>query len=371
MRYRATGRPETLTEMTAREGNGLGELPPNASYSGRCMNTERSRIAPSRVWGRLAASVAHLQLRSWRPRLALACLIGAVFASASADARAFTYVVQPGDTLASIAERFYGQIQHEKLLVAANTLDAEGGSPIVAGMRLEVPALSYHRVRKNETWKGLAQDLLGAEHRSIVLATINDSSPWLTPEEGAQIVVPYNLRVIVKSNEATPALAYKYLGDMNKAWELDHYNSLDGRALQRGDVVLVPITDLALTQEGRETAAQADRVRCSEGAGETRETQLRVRTELPALISDVKSGRYAEAVRRGNRFLASGELSKQTLATVHRQLLEAYVALDAVGLATGECTQWRANDPRARLDPIQLSPKIIAACQRGTTAEPP
>jgi LysM repeat protein len=303
-----------------------------------------------------------------RSRL-LALLMCVLLAAVTSNARAFTYVVQPGDTLASIAERFYGQIQHEKLLVAANALDAEGGSPIVPGMRLEVPALSYHRVQKNETWNGLAQDLLGAEHRSIVLSTINDSSPWLTPEEGAQIVVPYNLRVIVKSNEATPALAYKYLGDMNKAWELDHYNSLDGRALQRGDVVLIPITDLALTKEGRDTAAHAARVRCSEGAGETRETQLRVRTELPALISDVKSGRYAEAVRRGSRFLASGELSKQTLATVHRQLLEAYVALDATGLATGACAQWRANDTKARLDPILLSPKIIAACERGATTE--
>ena len=296
----------------------------------------------------------------------LACLLFALVAS---DARAFTYVVQPGDTLASIAERFYGQIQNEKLLVAANALDAEGGSPIVAGMRLEVPALSYHRVRKNETWNGLAQELLGAKYRSIVLSTINDSSPWLTPEEGSQIVVPYNLRVIVKSNEALPALAYKYLGDMKKAWELDHYNGLDGRRLERGDVVLVPITDLALTQEGLETASNAAQVRCSEGAGKTRETQLRVRTELPALISDVKSGRYAEAVSRGNRFLASGDLSKRTLATVHRQLLEAYVALDAIGLATAECIQWRENDPNARLDPILLSPKIIAVCERSEPAK--
>jgi LysM repeat protein len=305
-------------------------------------------------------------MRRLRLRALLACVLTTVFTS---NALAFSYVVQPGDTLASIAERFYGQIQNEKLLVAANALDAEGGSPIVPGMRLEVPALSYHRIRKNETWAGLAQDLLGAERRSIVLSAINDSSPWLTPEEGSQIVVPYNLRVIVKTGEATPALAYRYLGDMNKAWELDHYNNLDGRPLQRGDVVLIPITDLALTKEGRETATDAARVRCSEGAGETRETQLRVRTELPALISDVKSGRYAEAVRRGNRFLASGELSKQTLATVHRQLLEAYVALEAGGLATATCAQWLENDPHARLDPVLLSPKLVAACERGAKTE--
>jgi hypothetical protein len=306
------------------------------------------------------------------PRSTLwAALAGALLAAVTSNAHAFTYVVQPGDTLASIAERFYGQIQHEKLLVAANTLDAEGGSPIVPGMRLEVPALTHHRVREGETWKGLAQELLGAEHRAIVLSAVNDSSPWLKPEVGSQIVVPYNLRVIVKSGEGTPLLAYKYLGNMNKAWEVDHYNSLDGRPLLRGDVVLIPIVDLALTKEGRAVAVESARVQCSEAAGETRETQLRVRTELPALVNDVKSGRYPEAVRRGNRFLASGQLSKKTLATVHRQLLEAYVALGATGLATAACTEWQQNDPAARLDPVMLSPKIIAACERGTVVEAP
>lgn len=292
-----------------------------------------------------------------------AALATAMLAGATHDARAFTHVVQPGDTLASIAESFYGQIQHEKLLVAANALDLEGGTPIVPGMRLEVPALTYHRVTKGETWSTLAQELLGGEHRATVLATVNESSPWMVPDEGTQIVVPYNLRVIVRTGDTSPALAYKFLGDMNKAWELDHYNALQGRRLLPGDVILIPITDLALTKAGRETAAYAARVRCTEGAGETRETQLRVGTELPALISDVKSGRYVEATRRGNRFLSSGELSKNTLATVHRQLLEAYVALDAIGLASEACARWREHDPGARLDPVTLSPKIISACE--------
>ena len=72
--------------------------------------------------------------------LALSTLVG--------HAQAFTHIVADKDTLASIAERYYGRIQFEKLLVAANDLDARGGSPIVRGMRLEVPALG-HRVVRN------------------------------------------------------------------------------------------------------------------------------------------------------------------------------------------------------------------------------
>ena len=48
-----------------------------------------------------------------------------------AEASAFTHVVQEKDTLASLAEKYYGQIQYERLLVAANDLDIQGGSPIV------------------------------------------------------------------------------------------------------------------------------------------------------------------------------------------------------------------------------------------------
>jgi hypothetical protein len=303
---------------------------------------------------------------SWlKPKLLAAALIGTVIAGLGADAHAFTHIVRKGDTLASIAEKLYGRIQHEKLLVAANSLDAEGGSPIVPGMRLEVPALSHRRVRKGETWAALAEELLGKPSRADVLAAANGTSPWLPPEDGAQIVVPYNLPVITGSADTIVTIAYKYLGDQNKAWVLDHYNGLKGKRLQRGDVVLVPLTDLGLTNEGRKAASEAAAFACSEGGGDTRHVQLKVSGELPALIADVRGGRYVDAIRRGNRFLASGTLTTPQIAAIHRQLLEAYVALDAAGMATASCGEWRKHDPSARLDPVMLSPKIVQACARG------
>ena len=44
-------------------------------------------------------------------------------------------------------------------------------------------------------------------------------------------------------------------------------------------------------------------------------------------------------------------------------LLDAYVALDATGLAAGACAGWRANTPGpAPLDPKIVSPKIRPVC---------
>ncbi len=303
-------------------------------------------------------------MRSHRPLRRLAWALGCSALLVAAPAAAFQHVVQSGDTLASLAEKYYGRIQLEKLLVAANFLDMGGGSPIVKGMRLEVPAVSHFRVRRGDSWDLLAAELLGSPSRSDVLSIANHSSPWLTPEEGAEIIVPYNLRIVVQ-RETLIDLAYTYLADKNKAWVLDRYNGFKGKGVDPGDVVLVPLSDLALTDEGKKAARQAAGVSCNEGAGETRQVQRRVAQEIPALIADVRAGRYVDAVSRANRFVGSGSLSEPELAVIYRELTTAYAALDASGLATAACQEWQKRDPAARLDPVVLSPKVIRACERG------
>lgn len=294
----------------------------------------------------------------------LVTLLGATAVVALAsDSGALTHVVQKGDTLASIAERYYGLIQHEKLLVAANGLDARGGSSIVLGMRLEVPALSHRRIKKSDNWADLATQHLGAAHRADVLSMANGSSPWLPPADGAEIVIPYNLPVMVTNADSIVSIAQKYMGDPNKAWVLDHYNGLKGKKLAPGDILLVPLTDLPLTEDGKKAVAESNPLVCSQAAGDTRDRQRKVQAELPALTADVKGGRYVDAVARGNRFLsASAQLTTEQLASVHRQLLEAYAALEAPGLARAACAEWRKLDGKAVLDPVTMSPKLREAC---------
>lgn len=290
---------------------------------------------------------------------ALCLLLGL---SASPGASAFTHVVVQGDTLASIAEKYYGKIQYEHILVAANLLDLEGGTSITRGMRLEVPALGHRTVARGDTWDALAGELLGWSSRSDVLSLSNDSKPWLIPDEGSEIIVPYNLRLIVRPQETLIGVALKFMGDMNKAWILDRYNKLEGRGLEAGMVMLIPLTDLPLTDAGKKAAARDAGSVCSESLGGALKTQRRIALEIPLLIADVRAGRYVDAVARGSRFIATGALSEPQLAVVHRQLVEAYVALDATGLAQAACEEWRKRDPKARLDPAEFSPKILRAC---------
>ncbi|HEU4406370.1 MAG TPA: LysM domain-containing protein [Polyangiaceae bacterium] len=303
--------------------------------------------------------------------LGLAAALAAASLGHGAPAHAFPHVVQKGETLAQIAERIYGLVEMEKVLVAANGLDAGGGIAISPGMRLEVPALGHRRVGPGDSWGSLAFELLGGEDRSDVIAMANDSSPWLTPREGAEIVVPYNLRVTVGQADNIVTIAQRYLGSKDKAWSLARYNHLqDSNGVRRGDVLLVPLGELKLTEEGKAEAARAEGFEKSEGGGAAREAQKRADAELPALLADVRAGRYVDAVVRGAKVLGYGELARPQLGAIHRQLLEAYVALEAPGLAFASCRAWRELDPAAKLDPVYLSPKIVAACESAARGSP-
>jgi hypothetical protein len=279
-------------------------------------------------------------------------------------ATAFTHTVQKNETLAQIAERTYGKIQYEKILVAANALDTQGGSPIVAGERLEIPALDHYRIVAGDTWQGLAKQLLGDPERSTVLAQANDTMPWVPPAEGAEIIVPYNLRYIATQADTIVTITQKFTGEKDKAWVFDQYNHLKGQPIRRGDVILIPLTNLPLTEAGKAEAAAADATTRSQAAGVARDAQRKVESEMPILLGDVRGGRYVDAVTRGGKLLALGDLTRPQLALIQRQMTEAYSALDAPGLAAAACAAWRENDPKVRLDPVMLSPKILAACSR-------
>ncbi len=281
-----------------------------------------------------------------------------------ARARALVHIVEPGDTLAAVAERYYGRIQHERILVAANRLDVQGGIPLVPGMRLEIPTTSHYIAKKGDTWAALSQRFLGDSRRSDVLSMSNGSSPWMTPDPGARIIIPYDLSLLVASDETVVSIAQKYLGDRNKAWMLTRYNDLKKGNLERGAVLLIPLTDIELSEEGLKLATEFKAMETDSTSTEQRHEQKRVAGEIPALIADVHGGRYVDAVARGNRFVATQSLTVPQLAIVYRQLLEAYVALDAQGLAAAACGEWKTAEPAAALDPVKLSPKIIAACRQ-------
>jgi hypothetical protein len=237
-------------------------------------------------------------------------------------------------------------------------------------MRLDIPAPSHFRGVGGETWADLANVFLGDAKRADVLARYNQTNAWTPVAPGQEIALPYVLTHIAADGDLLSSIARRYLKDANQSWELDLYNDLKGANLHRGDLVLVPLLHLTLTDEGRAEARRGvDRERTAGGGG-VLDAQRRAEGEIPSLLADVRGGRYVDAVARGNRLLGSGELTGPQLARVHRALLDAYVALDAAGAAAGACAAWRAHDPAPQLDPMRVSPKVRAACARQAGGAP-
>jgi hypothetical protein len=216
---------------------------------------------------------------------------------------------------------------------------------------------------QGETWAELALSWLGTSDmaRTELLAHDNKGVPWVPPVEGQEIEIPAVVTYIAGDGETVNTIAARFWGDPNRGWELNSYNRRDGVLVKRGEVVLVAMPGLQLTDGGRaEARAAAERDGAS--GGMALEQQRKADAELPQLLADVRYGRYAEAVARGNRLLGGAALTHPQLATLHRALLEAYVALDARAAATAACAAWRSNDPAAALDPVRVSPKIRSAC---------
>jgi len=285
----------------------------------------------------------------------------------SRRAHAYIHMVTQGETLAQIALRVYGNPKLETVLVGANSLDAKGGSVIVPGMRLEILAPGHYRVEAGESWAQLALRFLGSDKRAETLAKANQGVSWVPPTEGQEIEIPAVLSYIAGESDTMSGLCSRYLGDANLGWAIDAYNARKGGdKLTAGDVILLPLPDLQLTQAGKEEARRAGAN--GEGTGASHDAQRRADAELPSLLSDVRGGRYVDVVSRGNRLMGTGELTRSQLATVHRALLDAYVALDAGGAAKGACQAFRANaDPKSAdltklADARLTSPKIRAAC---------
>jgi len=284
--------------------------------------------------------------------------------SLSSSASAFSHVVRPGETLAEIASRVYGDSKKESLLAGANALDVGGGSAIVPGMRLEVPAPLHHKVAVGETWTSLALAWLGNGSRADLLARANHAVPWIAPEANLEIEIPALVAHFVSEGDTSTSLAARYWGDGNRGWELNSFNGRSEAPMHRGEIILVPLPGLTLTQAGMSEALAALNLAHSEVSVGGLLAQRRADVEIPALLTALRTGRYVEVVAGANRILGAGELPHPKLAVLYRALLEAYVALGASTEAAAACTALLANDKDARLDPTTTSPKIRAACAK-------
>ena len=290
----------------------------------------------------------------------LACAFVATASSGEAQA-VYTHAVQEGDTLASIAQRYYGDPTREAVLREANRMKSAGENGLLAGSWLFIPMVTFYAVGEGETWKSIAAKFYGKEGRAAALIDANNGNRRVQPDAAAELLVPYPLRHVVAPGETLAKIAKLYMPDTPTSLKrLRQFNA--GARIERGRVVLVPLYDLRLAGEGR--AEASDAFTRAAGGGGAKEAQDHVEASLPELIRQVKQAHFAEAVALGNRLLGAESLTSTQAVTIQKELGVAYVALERTDLAEASFRAALSLQPNLELDTVRTSPLVLESFNR-------
>lgn len=304
-------------------------------------------------------------------QLVLACALsyaamsgGRVVTARAQTLDAIVHTVRPGETLKSIAELYYGE-RRDNVLAAENGLEASGS--IAPGMRLVVPTVRYHRVQQGETWAELAERYYADVRRAFILIEANTGSSGRTPEAGALLLIPFPLRYVSSAHDPIRQAARDYYDGSNKAIAmLRRFNAIRAARSARGEVLLLPLSTLVLSEQGRRLAdAQGQQLG---QAGQARDKQLTTQDALPKLRQHVMEGRYVEAVALANQLLGSGELTGNQLVTIQRELGTALIALDREDLAFEAFKSLLEQQPDVELGLGDTSPRVLKILDRARRA---
>ena len=235
-------------------------------------------------------------------------------------------------------------------------------------MRLEVPAPGHHTVMQGENWTDLSLTWLGTndQARTELLAGANKGVPWIPPVEGQEIEIPAVVTYIAGDAETINSIAARFWGAPEPRVGAEQVQSARGRHRPPGR---------GGPRAGPGSQAHGQRQIRGKGSGRARRREQRDgsgsssgggRRPAEAPRRRARYGPVLRAIARANRLLGGGALTHPQLAVVHRALLEAYVAIDALPAAAAACAACVVE----RTEPGAGSGPRIAVSIRGACSSP-
>ena len=135
------------------------------------------------------------------------------------------YMVKEGDTLKSLAKKYYGKSSKWRKIYNANKdklSSASASEKLKKGTKLQIPAINY-TVKKGDTVKDIAKKYFGARSKWKLIYQANKDviTPSLKVKTGAKLVIPVPVVCMiytVRKGETLEDIAEKFYGKSSK-WE--------------------------------------------------------------------------------------------------------------------------------------------------------
>ncbi len=272
------------------------------------------------------------------------------------DAFCWTHIAHSGETLEQLAVRYYGSSEMSMVIRAANGFVHPDDGSVTPGEQIEIPEVTYHNVRGDETWETIANQYLASPKRAPFLAKMNNYDRNKLPPKGTIVKIPYHLRHIFAVGESMRSVIRLYYGKTRTIGWLRQYNLTRKKVFTRGDVVIVPLIKLSFSEQEQKRIQTIRSERYSE---KDMKAQDEAREAIAELRKAFEQGRYIEMVAIVHRLVGRGKLTVPQQIGVHKYLGFAYVALGQQQLAIEAFTKAIVLQPAMELSTITTSPKIL------------
>ncbi|MFC1610953.1 LysM peptidoglycan-binding domain-containing protein [Myxococcota bacterium] len=290
------------------------------------------------------------------PQLGLAACVLAF--SATSLAAELRHRVGTDETLEAVAKNYYGASWKAVYILSRDEIDPKED---ITGKRVTIPASWSYRVRRGDSLAAIAKKYLGESDRHKAIMEFNNITKASDLAVGHALLMPFHLFHNVRPGETLSQISRRYYRTTRRAGMLKDYNQVD--MLKIGDRLIIPIFDSATidAKSRRYNPARQAKVK-NKKPPPTKSPSSReeARERLKAAASGFHTGTFDQACNELEELLEANALDGVDEIQLIKYLGFCAVAFDDHRAARDYFTQWIQREPRASLDPVRTSPKILA-----------
>lgn len=157
-------------------------------------------------------------------------------------AEEFRYRVRPQDTASRLAAHFYNAEWKMVYILTRNGLQDD---TLTAGRRIVLPSSRLYSARSGDSTASIAKRYMGDVDRRNALIRFNRLNERRSLKVGQQLLLPFHLRHTVRAGESLGKLARTYYRTNKLSSMLKEYNQLKDWKLKTGQRLTIPIFDRA------------------------------------------------------------------------------------------------------------------------------